>query len=302
MNRKALGKGLGALIPEAPPSPATASAGQAPSELPIERISSNPYQPRHQFDDAKLEELAQSIRSNGVIQPIVVRRSPDGDGYQLIAGERRFLAAKKAGRETIPAVVRAASRREMLEFALVENVQREDLNPIDEAQAYHRMSLEFDFTHEQMAERVGKDRTTITNTLRLLNLSDPVQELIAGGRLSTGHARCLLALESAVEQEALAQEILKRGLSVRQVEEMTAARRQRRPRNPARRGRIHPLLASWEDELRHAFGTQVRIQGGTARGRIEISYFSEEDLERILEVVGVISGGGGAAEILKEGV
>jgi ParB family transcriptional regulator, chromosome partitioning protein len=287
MNRKALGKGLAALIPGSDDLPVIPAPATATAEIPIARITSNPYQPRQLFDDAKLEELARSIQENGVIQPIVLRRAPDGDGYQLIAGERRFLAAKRAGRESIPAIVRQASRREMLEFALVENLQREDLNPIDEARAYQRMALEFALTQEQVAEKVGKDRSTVTNALRLLNLPESIQDMVSRGALSTGHARCLLAFESATEQEALASEIVKKGLSVRQVEELAAARKQRRSRAHGRR-RIHPSLAGWEEQLRHAFGTQVRIQGGTARGRIEISYFSEEDLERILEVVGLV--------------
>lgn len=295
-SRKVLGRGLGALIPEsvsdtAPAAPArpTSSPSVSPAELRVNEITSNPYQPRAVFDEEKLEDLAQSIRVNGIIQPIVVRRSPDGDGYQLIAGERRFIAAQKAGRETVPAIIRQASRKEMLEFALVENLQREDLNPIDEARAYERMAFEFNLTQEVVAERVGKDRTTVTNALRLLRLPETIQDLVSRGSLTTGHARCLLALESVTEQEALAAEIMKRGLSVRQVEEMTAARRQRRGKQAPRRGRVNPSLSGWEDQLRHAFGTQVRIQGGTARGRIEISYFSEEDLERILEVAGIIS-------------
>lgn len=293
MSRKALGKGLGALIPETvPPSPplpaAPAAVPGTPGELPVDEIRSNPYQPRAQFDREKLEELARSIRVNGVIQPVLVRRSPDGVGYQLIAGERRFLAAKEAGRQTIPAIVRSASRKEMLEFALVENLQREDLNPMDEARAYQRMAAEFDLTQEQIASRVGKDRTTVANALRLLNLPQSVQDLVSRGALSTGHARCLLPLGSAAEQEALAQTIVKRGLSVRQVEELTAARRARRGRGTGRRARVHPSLVAFEERLRHTFGTQVRILGGTARGRIEISYFSEDDLERILEVTGVL--------------
>src|SRR5512140_2597741 len=273
MSRKVLGKGLGALIPETNTLTADGSDGPASSsELPVARISSNPYQPRNLFDEKKLDELAESIRVNGVIQPILVRRAPNGDGYQLIAGERRFLAAQRAGRQTIPAIIRQASRKEMLEFALVENLQREDLNPIDEARAYERMALEFDLTQEQVAGRVGKDRSTVTNALRLLQLPESIQEHVSRGALSNGHARCLLSLESTAEQESLANEIIRRSLSVRQVEELTASRRLRRNRTSARRGRIHNTLAGWEDQLRLAFGTQVHIKGGTARGRIEISY------------------------------
>jgi len=293
MSRKALGKGLGALIPEtatplAAPVPAPGAAPAVAGELSVDEIRSNPYQPRGQFDPEKLDELARSIRANGVIQPILVRRSPDGVGYQVIAGERRFLAARQAGRQTIPAIVRSASRKEMLGFALVENLQREDLNPMDEARAYQRMAAEFDLTQEQIATHVGKNRATVANALRLLNLPQSVQDLVSRGTLSTGHARCLLSVPSAAEQESLAQAILKRGLSVRQAEELTAARRARRARSGTRRARVHPSLVAFEEQLRHAFGTQVRILGGTARGRVEISYFSEDDLERILEVAGIL--------------
>jgi ParB family chromosome partitioning protein len=177
----------------------------------------------------------------------------------------------------------------MLEFALIENLQREDLNPIEEAQAYQRMATEFDLTQEQIAQRVGKDRATVANTLRLLNLSPAVQNLVSRGTLSTGHARCLLAIEMPADQEAFANEIIKRGLNVRQVEDLMTIRRQKRGRATQRRHRVHPSLADWEDKLRRTFGTQVRIVGGTARGRVEISYFNETDLERILEVVGLIN-------------
>lgn len=309
MSRKALGKGLGALIPEvvAPleaPKPASASgpASGPAGELSVDEIRSNPYQPRADFDPEKLDELARSIRANGVIQPILVRPSPDGAGYQVIAGERRFLAAKQAGRRTIPAIVRNASRKEMLGFALVENLQREDLNPMDEARAYQRMAAEFDLTQEQIAGHVGKNRATVANALRLLNLPLSVQELVSRGTLSTGHARCLLSVPSAVEQESLAQAILKRGLSVRQAEELTAARRARRARGGGRRARVHPSLVAFEEQLRRAFGTQVRILGGTARGRVEISYFSEDDLERILEVVGILEPPAGSRRAPASGI
>lgn len=315
MTRQALGKGLGALIPDmapvpipgapasdgapASPSPAAAAAPPAPPpaassgmpavvELPIDQIRSNPYQPRSTFDSARLDELAASIRSSGLIQPVIVRKVPEGAGYQLIAGERRFLAAQRAGLTALPAVIRVASRREMLEFAIVENLQREDLHAIDEARAYQRMATEFDLTQEQIAVRVGKDRTTVSNALRLLGLPETIQEMVAEGALTSGHARALLSLDSVAEQETFARDIAKRGLSVRQVEELMAERRNRKPGRPQRRHRAHPTLAGWEDALRRSFGTQVRIVGGTARGKVEISYFNEGDLERILEVTGVI--------------
>jgi len=291
MSRKALGRGLSALIPEAPaPAPvAPAATMERPSqEVPIDRIRPNPFQPRTAFDPEALEELTRSIEENGLIQPLVVRAAGDGT-YELIAGERRFLASKQAGLTSVPVHIRQASRREMLEVALVENLQREDLNPLEEAEAFQRLATEFGLTQEEIATRVGKSRTAITNALRLLGLEQDLRQLITQGELSAGHARALLALPSADSRRKLAKEIRERGLSVRQAEARVHGERPRLAR-PVAKKRSHQALEAWEGRLRDHFGTQVRIVGGLAKGRVEIQYFSHEDLERILELAGVNPG------------
>ena len=289
MSRKALGKGLGALIPAATEEPTSAVAVETPApsgeqRIPMERIRPNPVQPRIQFDEEALAELADSIRVNGLIQPLIVREVGDGT-FELIAGERRFLAAQQAGLAAVSVVVRDVTRREMLQLALVENLQREDLNPIEEAQAYQRLSTEFGLTQEEIATRVGKNRTTVTNALRLLGLEEDLRDLVLRGRLSSGHARALLSLSNSKVRRSLAKDIMDKGLSVRDVE----ARVQGgggKSRKSVSKKRSHPALEAWEDRLRNRFGTQVRIIGGLGRGRVELHYFSEEDLERILDLSG----------------
>lgn len=288
MSRKALGRGLEALIPEAPPQRAPeAGPGRADGvgEVDIDAIRPNPYQPRTVFDAGALQELAESIRENGLIQPLVVRETAAG-AFELIAGERRFLAAKQAGLTRVPVVLRQASRREMLEVALIENLQREDLNPLEEAEAYQRLATEFGLTQEEIAKRVGKSRTAVTNALRLLSLEDAFRDLLSQGRLSAGHARALLALPPGDARKRLAKEIVDQGMSVRQAEARVNGSGPRAAK-PAAKRRSHPALDAWEGRLRDHFGTQVRIAGGLAKGRVEIHYFSGEDLERILELAGV---------------
>jgi ParB family chromosome partitioning protein len=254
--------------------------------VPVDTIRPNPYQPRMVFEEEALAELTASIRQSGLIQPLVVRA--DGDGhYELIAGERRFQASRRAGLEEVPVVVRPASRREMLELAMVENLQREDLNPVEEAEAYQRLATEFGLTQEEIATRVGKSRSAVTNALRLLTLPEEVLDDLSAGTLTAGHARAILALPENKERLRLAQEIKRKGLSVRQVEERS---RDKTKTKPTARKRSHPALEAWEERLRNHYGTQVRIVGGLARGRVEISYFNEEDLERILELTGVDTG------------
>ena len=289
MSRKALGRGLEALIPSTPVAPTGPSSGETPSsaarEIPLDRIDRNPFQPRATMDPEALRELADSIRQNGLLQPLVVRPA-EGDRFELIAGERRFQACRQAGLEAVPVVVRQVTDQEMLELALVENLQREDLNPIEEAQAYRRLGDEFGMTQEQIASRVGKSRTAVANSLRLLSLEKEIQELVSRGTLSAGHARALLAVEDKAARRRLLREITERGLSVRQAE----ARAQGHKKRSGKRGhakRSHPALEEWENRLRIRFGTQVRIVGGIARGKVEIHYFSGEDLERILELTGV---------------
>lgn len=285
MSRKALGRGLGALIPESPaPEPEEVPRRNHGEEIPLERIRPNPFQPRTLFQAEALNELAASIRENGLIQPLIVREAGNGQ-YELIAGERRFIASKQAGLTHVPVVVRSATRREMLEVALIENLQREDLNAIEEAEAYHRLATEFGLTQEEIATRVGKSRTAITNALRLLNLEEEYREMVSQGALSAGHARALLVLSPGEPRRRLAKEILEEGLSVREAETRAQGPAPRKSK-PAAKKRSHQALDAWEGRLRDRFGTQVRIVGGLARGRVEIHYFSAEDLERILDLTG----------------
>jgi len=249
----------------------------------LDRIRANPYQPRTMFDESALLELEKSIRENGLIQPLVVRQAEDG-AFELIAGERRFLACKRVGMSDVPVVLRTASRRQMLEVAMVENLQREDLNPMEEAEAYQRLATEFGLTQEEIAQRVGKSRSTVTNAMRLLSLEDDLRDMVSRGTLSSGHARALLALPDPVTRHKLAKEIESKGLSVRQAE--TLAAHNGPVRRATARRRSHPALETWEDRLRDRFGTQVRIVGGLAKGKIEIHYFNEEDLERVLGLAG----------------
>ena len=231
--RPALGKGLSALIPDVP----DVRPGSAPTEVDVDQISPNEHQPRHRFEDARLDELAQSIKANGVIQPIVVRKV-DG-GYRIIAGERRWRAAQRAGLTRVPVVVKdvaAGNDAQLLEMALIENIQREDLNPIDEAAAYEKLSSDFNMTQEEIAAAVGKDRSSVANHLRLLKLPQEVRAEVAGGRLSMGHARALLAIADEGGQRQVAREVIARNLSVRETEAMVKRlRAAARPRRPARR-------------------------------------------------------------------
>ena len=276
MNRKALGRGLGALIPDA-----DEGAGTGVHEVPVEEVERNKEQPRTRFSEETLRELAASVRTHGVVQPIVVRRLPTG-GYGLIAGERRLRAARMAGLETVPAIVREADEGGALELALVENLQREDLNPIDEARGYEALMEVSGVTQEDVAGRVGKDRSTVANALRLLDLPIEIQEMLAGGRLSSGHGRALLALPSAGDQLALAARAAERGLSVREVEAAVRGKARRRKAHRPRRT-ADPVVREWEEKLQRMLGTQVRIDRMGNEGTIRIEYYSSEDLERILE-------------------
>lgn len=278
-NRHGLGRGLGALLP-ATPSSGVEAAVTGIQEISVSDIASNPKQPRKDFDINALNDLANSLRKSGVIQPIVVRKL--GSGYQLIVGERRWRAAKLAGLERIPAVVRDVSDVESLELALVENLLREDLNPIEEAEAYQRLLAEFGWTQEDLAERVSKDRSTISNCLRLLKLPDPIRADLRAGRLTMGHARALLSLTSETEQLRLREEILAHSWSVRATEEGVQKKRTLMPRRAARRS---PELTALEDSFRETLATRVRLVGNERRGRIEIAYTSREDLDRITEIL-----------------
>jgi ParB family chromosome partitioning protein len=273
-----LGRGLGALLSS--PGPAQEAAAAAAVDLPVDAITPNPKQPRKDFNDKALQDLSTSLSQTGVLQPVVVRRL--GDGYQLIVGERRWRAAKLAGLTRIPAVVREASDAQSLELALVENLLREDLNPIEEAEAYQRLLAEFGWTQEVLAQRVARDRSSIANCLRLLKLPDLIQADLRAGRLTMGHARALVSLASPAEQLKLREEILAHSWSVRATEEGVQAKRARPGRRQPRRS---PELVAVEDALRGALATRVRIVGSERAGRIEIVYSSREELDRLAELI-----------------
>ncbi len=278
MGKRGLGKGLGAIIPEL-----TAPLEGALCDLDIESIRPNPRQPRQRWDEEKLRELADSIREHGVVQPIIVRQRDDG--YELVAGERRWRAARLAGLKTVPAVIRELSEAELTVVSLIENIQREDLNPMEEARAYHRLVSEFGLTQEVLAKRVGKSRSQVANVLRLLSLDRRTQALVEEGKLSFGHARALLAIEDEKRRQQLADRIVKQGLSVREAEGAVSERSGK----PRRRDRqvADPNVLEVEERLRHLLGTDVRIKQGRKKGIIEIDYFGLEDLDRILELLGV---------------
>jgi ParB family chromosome partitioning protein len=273
-----LGRGLASLIPQRP------TAIAAPAEIPVARIRPNPYQPRRRFDDAELERLAASIREHGVLQPVLVTEILDG--YQLIAGERRVRAAELAGLERIPAVVRQLADRDQLELALVENLQREDLDPIETAHAYRQLIEEFAFTQEALAQRVSRARSTVANTLRLLDLDDAVQGAVGEGRISEGHARALGGAERAA-QPTLLGVVEARDLSVRETEELVRRVRERGDRetdaDPGRPRSTDPELERVEEDLRQALGTKVRLARRRRGGRIVIEYYSDEELGRLYE-------------------
>ena len=281
MNRKALGRGLGALLA----SDRTIELPE-PGELEIDSIVPGPMQPRTQFDDESLGHLAESIKSHGIVQPVLVRRV--GDHYELVAGERRWRAAKLAGLRTIPAVVKEIADKDLLEVALIENVQREDLNPIEEAQAYSKLIETVGLTQEALAERVGRDRSYITNYLRLLKLPEDIQQLVRQKRISTGHARTLLALQHVDLQRLVARQIIANDLSVRATEDIVRKRTERG--SGARRApvaaTVDPNVRAAESKLRRALGTQVRIlEDGTGAGKVEISYFNRQDLDRLYTLI-----------------
>jgi ParB family chromosome partitioning protein len=280
-SKRGLGRGLGALLAAEP------AESESLVEVPIDQIEVNPNQPRKVFDFTALDELAASIKSSGVIQPIIVRRV--AGAYQLIAGERRWRAARQAGLDRIPAIVRDATDAQSIELALIENLLREDLNPIETAQAYQKLLAEFGWIQEELAQRVGKDRTSIANSLRLLRLPDEIQADLRNGRLTMGHARALLTLTSAAEQLRLRDEILAQDWSVRTTEdsiratEAVAVRRGLAPRKGRRRS---VELAALEEALQRGLMTRVRIVGNERRGKIEVTYATPGELERLAEVLG----------------
>jgi ParB family chromosome partitioning protein len=280
MTRQALGKGIGALIPEAKKEE---KRGKNLVEVEIERIKPNPYQPREKYDQVKMNELANSIKEKGLIQPVVVRKTEAG--FELIAGERRLKAAKSLGLKLIPALIKEnLGKAGMLELTLIENVQREDLNPIEAARGYQRLLKELGLSQEEISKRIGKERSSIANTLRILNLQEPIQKMVLNGKLSEGHARAILAVRNPEQQILLANKIIKDGLSVREVENLVYPERRKRERK--RRLRIlSPRLQNIEDRLKEFFGTSVKLVQRKKRGKIEIEFYSEDDLSRILEIL-----------------
>jgi ParB family chromosome partitioning protein len=289
MKRKALGKGLSSLIPASiarVPAEALSPTALRPAELRLEvsKIRPNPKQPRQSFDEAGLDELARSMRTQGLLQPVVVRPLPDGQ-FELVAGERRWRAAQRAGIHKIPAVVRDVPDEQLLELALIENVQREELNAIEEAEAYRILIDDLQLTQNEVAERVGKQRTTVANALRLLNLPEAVKNMVRSRLISMGHARALLALEDAKTIEALAQRIVADGLSVRDVESRAKRPAGTKPRPGRPTQAVDPNVAAAETALQRVLGTKVRIGGNGKVGRVEIHYHSAEELERIYRLM-----------------
>jgi len=277
--RKALGKGLSALIPEADRYDAE---GEGFFQCPIESIEPNPYQPRQDFENAGLDELVLSVKEKGIITPVLVTRVENG--YRLIAGERRWRAAQKAGLKRIPVVVRETTPIESLELALIENIHRKDLNPIEEALAYKRWLEDADTTQEALARRVGKERSTITNLLRLLNLPGSIQKDLIDGRLSMGHARVLVGMKSAADQKKVRDLVIKKGLSVRQTEGLI--KRMNKTERPAKKKTEQEYyLQSVADGLKTSLGTKVEIKTRGKSGTINIHFYSDEELDRLLELL-----------------
>ena len=285
LQKTGLGKGLSALIPVAPPQPVQSTTSDDPKrDVDIDKISPSPFQPRRAFDEAKLQELAMSIRDQGIIQPLVVR--PKGERFELIAGERRWRAAMKAGLNRVPVVVREASDHDALQLALIENLQREDLNPIEEATGYRRLQEEFTWSQEEVAEKVGKSRPAVANALRLLSLPSEVQQEVASGNLPAGQARALLGLQSEAVIMTAYREVIARALSTRDTEKLVRnlkLGRRRRRESPA----VDPDLRSLVEDLQRALGTKIRVlpKARSNKGKIEIEYYSLPDLERIIATI-----------------
>jgi len=278
--RQSLGKGLRALIPDLEPE-----VNEPLHSIDITKVIPNPYQPRQNYDPEKMEELVASIREHGIIQPIVVR--VQGDFYQIVAGERRWRAAKEVGLKEVPVVVRDFSDLQMMEIALIENLQREDLNPIEEAEAYRKLIDKFELTQEQLARRLGKSRPAIANALRILNLPSEVLEYVSRGTISSGHAKALLALNDSKKQISLAKRIVEEGLSVRETEALVQGKKEKQnvSRGTKRLKKQPPEILELENQLSMAVGTKVFIKQGKGKGKIEIEFYNDSDLERIVSVI-----------------
>jgi len=293
MAKQALGKGLGALINKRVASPAPIEEhGERIQKLPLANISPSPLQPRLDFSSDQLHELVESIRERGIIQPLIVRQA--NGTYELIAGERRWRAAKEIGLVDAPAIVREASDREVLELALIENLQREGLNPIEEATAYSRLHEEFKLTQEEISRRVGKSRASVANAMRLLDLENDAQSLLKHGRISVGHAKVLLSLKSHTEQKWLAEQIVRGALSVRTAEKLAAQKLSDSGNSrPNRRGGVAskdpgPAIQRVQNMLTHRLATRVQVNHSDKKGHIQIEYYGTDDLNRILDLLGVV--------------
>jgi ParB family chromosome partitioning protein len=278
---KGLGRGLGALFSQVE----VTSDADVVNEAEITELRPNPYQPRKHFDDEALQELTESIKQHGVVQPLVVRKSIHG--YEIVAGERRFRAAKLAGLEKVPIVVKDFTDDQMMEIALVENLQREDLNPMEVAYAYQKLMTHLSLTQEELAVRVGKSRPHVANFLRLLQLPPQIQEDVSRGTLSMGHARALLGVKDSELQKKLAEKVKKEQASVRQLEEWVQKVNQIAPKkeNGKPKSAVNPQIKHYEDMLQQVFSTPVRIKHGRKKGKIEIEYYSERELERLIELL-----------------
>ncbi len=290
--RKALGRGLDSLLPAArgiqaaisgQPVPQQQPAGEAVREIPFELIDRNPYQTRTYFDETALNELAESIKVSGVVQPITVRQN--GSRFQLITGERRWLASQRAGKKTVPAIVRQVSNEQAMEITIIENLQREDLNPVEQARAYERLAREFSLTQEQMAQRTGKDRSSVSNFLRLLKLPDEVLKFIESGKLSFGHAKALMGLDSPESILRLAQRAVQLSMSVRQVEGSVYNLMHPEAAAPKPERALDPNVREAEQQLQRSLGLRVQIQDKHGKGKIVLEYKSLEDFDRVLEML-----------------
>ncbi|HUS19095.1 MAG TPA: ParB/RepB/Spo0J family partition protein [Terriglobales bacterium] len=285
--RKALGRGLEALLPSSRPAaaPQGAPERQGAEEIRLDLIERNPYQTRGQVDEIALAELAASIQQQGVIQPIVLRPLPNGR-FQLMAGERRWMASKRAGKQTVPAVVRAASDEQAMEITIIENLQREDLNVVEQARAYERLSREFGLTQEQMAHKTGKDRTSVSNFLRLLKLPEVIQHELEKGSLSFGHAKALMMLSSLEQMEKVAAQIETKKLSVRQTEDLVRSLVSPEERAAKTKRLVDPNVRAAELELQSALGCKVEVIDHKGRGKIVIQYATLEDFDRVVDMLG----------------
>lgn len=280
MPRKVLGRGLEALIPDVKEE-AGKDKEEGLMQVPVSMVRQNRHQPRKRFDKERLKELAESIRAKGMIQPIIVQKKEDG--YELIAGERRWRAVQLLGIEKIPALIKEVSDPEALEMALIENIQRENLNPVEEALAYEKLIQEFSLTQDELAKRVGRDRASIANHLRLLRLPEAIRQDLEDSRVSMGHARALLGLKTGKEQEAVRDMIVKRGLSVRETEALI--RRMQKKTETGEKAKKDIFLLSVEEDLEKSLNTKVKISPGKRGGKIEIYYYSEEELQRLLDEI-----------------